>query len=187
MASGISTRGLVFSALFAALFVCLSFIEINLGIGPVPITMQNFAVMLMGGLLGARYGFFSIFLIVLLGALGVPVFQGEGGMAKLLGGTGGYIWMYPVAAFLIGLIVTRIKGSGVVQWILVFLTMEVFGSLLLYVTGVPWLQHVTHWTWDKALALGFYPYLIGDLLKAVLASFIVLQVRKSYPPERLTR
>nr|WP_237088938.1 biotin transporter BioY [Paenibacillus larvae] len=67
--SGFTVRGITFSAMFAALLVALSFVNIQLGISPVPITLVNFVIMLSGALLGPKYGFFSVFSVVLLTAL----------------------------------------------------------------------------------------------------------------------
>ncbi|WP_409345490.1 biotin transporter BioY [Paenibacillus sp. MBLB4367] len=186
MKSTFTVKGIVFSALFAALLVVLSYVNLHLGFTPVPIAMETFAVMLAGGILGARYGFFSIALVVVLTALGIPLLHGKGGLPLLTGPTGGFIWAFPFAALFIGLIVPRIKGTNkAVTFILTFLTIEIFGSLLLYVTGVPWLAHVAHYSWPKALTAGFYPYLPGDAIKALVATVITLQVRQLFPVERI--
>jgi biotin transport system substrate-specific component len=179
--SALSVRGITLSAMFAAILVALSFINVHLGFTPVPITLENFAIMLAGAFLGARYGLFSIGTVVLLALIGFPVLHGSGGIALLIGPTGGYIWMYPLAAFFIGLIVPKIKGSRVVQIALIFLTLEVFGSLLLYVAGVPWLAHIAHVSLSKALVLGCYPYLPGDAIKAFVAAIIVVTLRDWAP------
>jgi biotin transport system substrate-specific component len=173
----LSVRGVTYSALFAALFVVLSYITVPVGLSPVPITLQNFAIMLAGGLLGARYGFFAIATVVVLTLFGLPLLHGAGGLSLILGPTGGFIWMFPFSALLIGAVSSQIKSRGVLSFVLMFVTMAVFGSGLLYVTGVPWLAHVAHVSLSKALVLGCYPYLIGDVIKAVVASLVVAAVR----------
>lgn len=185
MKFALTLRGIVFSAVFAALLVVLSFFNLHLGFTPIPITLENLVVMLAGALLGARYGFFSIALVVVLTALGLPLLHGRGGLGLILGPTGGYIWAYPFAALLIGFFVSRIKGNKTFTFVMTFLALEVFGSLLLYVTGVPWLAHVGHYSLHKALLLGCYPYLPGDAVKALAATLIVLPVRQMFPVERL--
>jgi len=179
-------RGVAFSALFAALVVVFGYISIPLGFTPVPITLQTLAVMLAGGLLGARYGFFSMLLVVVLTALGLPLLQGKGGIAALLGPTGGYVVMWPFAALLIGLVVGKIRAQNFGGAVLVFLAMACFGSLLLYVTGVPWLAQALNLTMPKALAAGFYPYIPGDMIKAAAATVITVSLRRAFPQERLT-
>ena len=180
-----TVRGIVFSALFAALVSALSWVKIQPGFSPVPITLESLVVMLAGAFLGATYGFFSMSLVVLLLALGLPLLAGSGGLALLLGPTGGYVWMYPIDALLIGWFVTRIRGNGLLAGVKIFLVVEVFGSLLCYVTGVPWLAHFLHIPLQKAMWLGFYPYLPGDLIKALVTTLIVLPIRRVYPATRL--
>ncbi|GCL70205.1 biotin transporter BioY [Paenibacillus naphthalenovorans] len=186
MAKTLTLRGVAFSALFAALVVVFGYVSIPLGFTPVPITLQTLAVMLAGGLLGARYGFFSMMIVVVLAALGFPLLQGKGGLPAILGPTGGYVIMWPFAALLIGLLVSKVRSSGWPGYVLVFLIMEGFGSLLLYVTGVPWLAHAAGFSMNKAIALGFYPYLIGDVIKALAATAITVSLRQVFPQARLT-
>ncbi|MCM3272380.1 biotin transporter BioY [Paenibacillus elgii] len=182
----LTLRGIVFSALFAALVVLLGFISIPLGFTPVPITLQTLAVMLAGGLLGSRYGFLSMALIVVLTAIGFPLLHGTGGLGVLLGPTGGYVFMWPICALLIGWLLPRIRIRGVWGYAAAFLVIELFGSLLQYVSGVPWLAYVTGMSFSKAMVAGCYPYLIGDAIKAAAATLIIASVRQVFPPERLT-
>lgn len=176
-----TVRGIVFSALFSALMVAMSYVQIRIGISPVPITLENMAVMLAGAILGARYGFFSIFTVVFLLLLGLPLLHSNGGLGLLLGPTGGFIWMFPVSALLVGWFANRISGrGGWVSYVLLFLVIELFGVLLVYVSGVPWLAHKLHVSFEKALVLGFYPYIWGDTIKALLVTFIAMQVRRSF-------
>lgn len=182
----LSIRGVSFSALFAALVVVFGFISIPLGFTPVPITLQTLAVMLAGGLLGPRYGFFSMFIVVALTAIGFPLLHGQGGLGVLLGYSGGYVWMWPIAALLIGLTTQRIRSNNTLSFVLIFLSMEVFGSLILYITGVPWLMHVVGLSFEKAMVGGFYPFLLGDAMKAVAATLIIIPIRRVFPIERLT-
>ncbi len=172
---------MVFTALFAALFIVFSAIKFYWGSSTVPHTLQTLAIMLTGGLLGARYGFNSIFLVVVLTALGLPLLHGEGGWVLITGRTGGFIWMFPIAALSIGWFSQRIKGSNWVSFLLLFLVMEVFGSLLLYVSGVPWFAHVMGFSLEKSLALAAYPFLVTDMLKALIATGIVFSLRKYMP------
>jgi biotin transport system substrate-specific component len=181
LTSNWNIRGLVFTALFAALFIVFSLIKISLGFNVVPFTLQSFALMLAGGLLGARYGFYSILVVVILTALGLPLLHGEGGLSLILGKTGGFIWMFSISALLIGFFAQRIRGKGIIAYILLLIIMYVFGSLLLYVTGVPWLAHSANISLSKALTLACYPFLLPDLLKAIIASGIILTVREYVP------
>ncbi|CAI6041538.1 Biotin transporter BioY [Paenibacillus sp. JJ-100] len=182
----LTLRGIVFSALMAAILVLFGYISIPIGFSPVPITLQTLAVMLAGGLLGPLYGFLSIFLVVLLTALGFPLLHGTGGIGHLVGPTGGYVMMWPFAALLIGLLLSKVQFRGFRGYVLAFIVLEVFGSLLIYVSGVPWLAYRYSMTLTNAMIQGFYPYIIGDLIKAVFAAIIIAPVRMVYPPSRLT-
>ncbi|WP_434751342.1 biotin transporter BioY [Paenibacillus amylolyticus] len=182
----LSLRGIVFSALMAAILVLFGYISIPIGFSPVPITLQTLAIMLAGGLLGPLYGFLSIALVVVLTALGFPLLHGTGGLAVLLGPTGGYVVIWPFAALLIGLLLSKVQIRGFTGYFLAFIIIELFGSLLIYVTGVPWLAYRYNMTLSNAMIQGFYPYIIGDLIKAVFATIIIAPVRTVYPPQRLT-
>jgi biotin transport system substrate-specific component len=182
----ITTRGLTMSALFAALVVVFGFITVPLGFTPVPITLQTLAVMLAGAFLGAGYGFFSMALIIVLTALGLPLLHGHGGIAVLLGPTGGFVWMWPFSALLIGWTLSRVRGKGILAYVLTFAAAELFGALLIYVTGVPWLAHVSHISLAKALAGGCYPFLPGDTVKAVITALVAVPIRQVYSSSRLT-
>ena len=185
MGSFFQLRGIVFSALFAALLVVFSFFNIHLGFSPVPITMQNFIVMLAGALLGAKYGFFSMFLVVGLTTLGFPLLHGNGGLAYILGPTGGFILAYPFAALVIGWFSERMRGRGISGAAAMFM-MIFLSSLLLYVSGVPWLAHASGISLEKAMILGCYPYLPGDAIKALLAALIAVPLKQAFPIHRIT-
>lgn len=182
----LTLRGVAFSALFAALLVVFGFISVPLGFTPVPVTLQTLAVMLAGGLLGARYGFFSMAIIVVLTTLGFPLLNGKGGLSAILGPTGGYVVMWPFAALLIGYTVSKVRSGGFASTALIFVWMVCFGVFFQYIVGVPWLAQAAGLTLPKALAGGFYPYIPGDLIKAVAATLIVVSLRQTFPPERLT-
>lgn len=183
----LTLRGIVFSALFAAILVIFSFAKISIPGSPVPITLQTLAVMLAGGLLGARYGFLSMALVVVLTAIGFPLLSGNGGLGVILGPTGGFIMIWPISAMLIGLILPRIRLNGIMSYIAAFFVLEVFGSLILYLAGVPWLMYkVPTYTFAKAMAAACYPFLPGDAIKAVIAALIIAPVRQVFPPQRLT-
>jgi len=182
----LSVRGVVFSALFAALLVVLSFVNIHLGFTHVPITMENTAVMLAGAILGPGYGFFSMLLVVVLTALGLPLLHDQGGMGVILGYTGGYVWLWPICALLTGWFAKRIKGNGIGAFIQIFLAAYIFGDLVSYITGVTWLAYTAHMSLQKALIGGCYPFLPGDAAKALLTAAITLPVRRVYPISRIT-
>lgn len=168
-----TTISLVQCALFAALTAVLS--QISVPIGPVPLNLATFSVCLAGGVLGAKYAPESQAVYTLLGLVGVPVFAGmKGGAAVLVGPTGGYIIGYIAAAWLIGLLAGRFGKS---RWKLaVFMAA---GILLCYAFGTMWFILLTRKTVMQALALCVIPFLIGDVLKIVLATLIVPKVNQA--------
>src|SRR3989338_1336836 len=96
-------RGMVFAALFAALTGAVAWFKIPLPFTPVPITLQTLMVLLSGAMLGPYYGALAMILYILVGALGLPVFAGGGsGIGALLGPSGGYLFSYFIAAFVVG-------------------------------------------------------------------------------------
>ncbi|MDQ0192340.1 biotin transporter BioY [Paenibacillus wynnii] len=180
-----SIRGLVFSALFAGVMISLSFMKISLPFSTVPITLQTLAVMLAGSVLGARYGTLAVLIVIGLCAAGFPVMGGKGGVSVLTGFTAGYIWSWPFAAFLIGWFAERMSQTKYTVLKLIVVNF-VFGSLLVYPGGVSWLAYTAHIdSLSGALVAGMWPFLPGDLTKAVIVSGVVAAVWKVYPIERI--
>ncbi len=162
---------IVYASLLAALTAVGAYIPIP--IGPVPIVLQNLFVLLAGLLLGGRWGFTSIGIYLLVGAVGMPVFTGgKGGVAHFIGPTGGYLIGFALCAFVTGWISEKASGRTSYD-ILAVIT----GSLLVYACGVPWLKAVTAMSWNKALVAGMLPFLMGDALKAALAVILARAIR----------
>jgi len=178
-------RGVVFTALFAALFIAFSAIQFPVWFTPVPYTLQTLAVMLAGGLLGAFYGFWSIALVIALTATGLPLLHGNGGMSLLTGATAGFIWMFPFAALLIGWASDRLfrksKSLNPKQLVLLLLSIIAFGILLEYMSGVAWLMQKTGMSLPKALSAACYPFLPGDFAKAIVATMLIRVLRPVLP------
>lgn len=180
-----TTRGLIFSALFAGVMIALSYLRISLPFSTVPITMQTLAVMLAGSMLGARYGSLAVLIVIGLAAAGFPVMGGSGGLSVLTGPTAGYIFSWPVVAFLIGLFAQRIEQNKY-TFVKLLAVNFLFGVLLVYPGGVWWLAHSTGMTsLSKALTAGMWPFIPGDLIKAVLSAAVVTAVWRVYSIERI--
>lgn len=164
-------RMTVLAALFAALIAVGAFIAIP--IGPVPIVMQNFFVLLCGLLLGPRWGLAACGVYLLAGALGLPVFAGgTGGLGRIFGPTGGYLLAYLPAVFLCGWISQNKKTPLV--WDAIAL---IIASMVIYGLGVSWLKISTGMDWPKAVAVGMLPFLLGDLLKIIAAVAVARAAR----------
>ena len=171
MDSSNQLRMTVYASLFAALTAVGAFLAIP--IGPVPIVLQNMFVYLAGLLLGGRWGLASVGVYLLAGACGLPVFAGGlGGISRLIGPTGGYLIGYLPAVFLIGKMSQKVNPR-VVSDVLAMIC----GTLVLYAFGVSWLKIVTGMPPVKALALGMFPFLIGDALKIAAAAAIAKVLR----------
>ena len=163
---------MVLASLFAALTAVGALIAIP--IGPVPIVLQNFFVMLMGLLLGPRWGLAGVGVYLLAGALGLPVFAGGAcGLARLAGPTGGYLGGYLPCVALIGWIGARGRGHRVIDALAL-----VCGTAALYGCGVFWLTVVTGLDWGPALALGAVPFLPGDIAKIIAAVLVAPSLRR---------
>ncbi|MGM0880792.1 MAG: biotin transporter BioY [Bacillota bacterium] len=172
-------RSLVFIALFAALFIVMSSLTIKLGASLVPFTLQTLAVLLAGLFLTPRNAFLSIFVVIILAAFGLPLFSGQGGIAHLTGPTGGFIFAFPFCALLVSLAVGRLlksKSNKAIAFIAFFIIFELFSSLFAYVPGIPWLMHITGFSLPKAMAIGFYPFIIGDALKSLVGTILAVSL-----------
>lgn len=164
-------RMIVYASLFAALTAAGAFIAIP--IGPVPIVLQNFFVLLCGLLLGSRWGLASVGIYLLAGALGLPVFAGgTGGIGRIIGPTGGYLLGYLPAVFVAGWIVEKTKPKPFFD-----LMAMICASIILYACGLTWLKIITNMAWGKTLAVGMMPFLLGDALKIAAAIPIVKLLR----------
>jgi len=135
---------------------------------PVPMTLQPMAVLLVGGLLGARLGALSMILYLAMGAAGLPVFTPTVpliGVARLFGPTGGYLLAYPVAAWAVGALLTPGRRPGVSppEWVRAGLAV-LAGLVLIHLGGLAQLYIITH-SFSAAARFGAWPFLLGDLLK----------------------
>lgn len=166
-----SIRMTVYACLFTALIIVGTYIKIP--IGPVPIVLANFFVILSGALLGSRWGTASVGLFLFLGLVGLPVFSDGGGVAALVGPTGGYLIGYLVAAFVTGMITEHGKSKPLLD-----VAGLASGAIVIYLFGLPWLKLSLHLTWLKAVALGVLPFLAGDALK-VAAAVVIVRILQS--------
>lgn len=164
-------RWIVLSSLMAGLMAVGAYIHIP--VGPIPIVLTNFFVLLAGLLLGSRWGIASAGLYLFVGAIGMPVFYGgKGGLAHLLGPTGGYLFGFVLCAWVAGFFSERFRhrlGGEILAVII--------GSLIIYGLGVPWLKMFTKMSWNKAWMVGMIPFLIGDAVKATVAILLARAVR----------
>lgn len=152
----------------AALTAALA--QVAVPLWPVPITGQTLAVLLVGASLGATRGALSMVLYALVGALGAPIFsEASSGTTVLFGATGGYIAGFVLAAALTGWLAQRRWERGLLRGMLAF----VAGSAVVFLVGLPWLKATLGLSWSQTLAAGLYPFVIGGLIKAVIAALVL--------------
>jgi biotin transport system substrate-specific component len=150
-------------------------ISIPLPFTPVPLTLQPMVVLVGAAALGSRLGLASQILYLALGLAGLPVFAASAalphGAARLLGPTGGYLMSYPFAAFVTGWLAERGFDRRYVTAVLAM----VCGLVVVYTGGVYWLMigGRTGLGLSAALAAGFYPFVIADLAKLLVASGVM--------------
>jgi len=155
--------------LSASLFVALcARVTLPLPFTPVPLTLQNFGVLLVGLMLGSRRGFAALALYLMEGASGMPVFNpaGPGGVAQLMGVTGGFLLAYPFAAGLAGWITERGKASFARA-----AAAGVLAEVVLFAGGLSWLAVLTH-SFAQALRFGLYWFVFAEVIKVMLAAAI---------------
>jgi biotin transport system substrate-specific component len=146
----------------------LAQVEVHLPFTPVPFTGQTLGVLLVGGALGGGLGAASIALYLAQGALGLPFYSGgDSGIEflRLSSATGGYLWGFVVAAFVVGRLAERRWDRSAASALAAMLV----GEVVLYAVGVPWLAQSLDVSLAEALDLGLRPFLVVDGLKLLLA------------------
>ena len=186
---------MILIGLFAALIAVCAQIQIP---AAVPFTLQTFAIFLAVGLLGGKRGTVSVVIYILLGMVGLPVFAGfKGGIAALLGTTGGYIIGFIFSALLIWALEKPVsslfgKETGADSKKNIFRKMAgpaismILGLIVCYIFGTAWFVIVYTNTKEPIgimTALGWcvFPFIIPDLIKIALALVLTLRLRKFVP------
>lgn len=151
----------------ASSFILAAFTQIKvfLPFTPIPITGQTFAVLIMGYVLGARLGLYSVVVYILLGLVGLPFFaSGASGILYLKGVTGGYLVGFIPSVILVGYFSQKELFKNFLSSVCLFL----LGLVPVYVCGLLWLGCLVGFS--KVLGLGLIPFIPGAILKVLLAS-----------------
>ena len=174
-AAWLRTAGIVLAG--SAFVAVCAHVALPLYFTPVPLTLQTFAVLLLGLLLPPRLAVATLAAYLAEGALGLPVFAPSPaipGMAHLLGPTGGYLLAYPVAAALISLLWRRASLSRSFAGAALS---AAAGDLVILACGALWLAVLTHASVPSALTLSVIPFLPGDALKIAAAAAMAAGVQ----------
>jgi biotin transport system substrate-specific component len=152
-----------------ALMALLAQVSIPLHGTPVPITGQTLGVVLCGAALGANRGVIAMSLYALVGLM-LPVYaDGEHGWSVLSGASGGYIFGFILATYVIG----RLAELGTDRKVLLAFVSFCAGQLIVFGIGVPWLKFSTDMDWGTAIHGGFTVFIVGGLIKAAIAAVAV--------------
>ncbi|WP_313343889.1 biotin transporter BioY [Sedimentibacter sp.] len=173
----LSTKDITQIGMFTALTAIGAFISIP--VGPVPITLQSFFVLLSGIILGSRKAMYSQIAYLLLGLAGLPIFSNfTGGLQAVFKPSFGFLIGYIVVAYLIGKI-TEAKSNNTNNLILaVFI-----GTAVLYLIGLPYMYYILNIMLDKNLSImqvlnmGMFMFIPGDTIKAVLTVYLGKKIK----------
>lgn len=154
----------LFLALIGSVFLIIS-AKVQIPFYPVPMTMQTLVVLMIGMSYGAPLAASTVFLYLFQGAIGLPVFATGGGLAYMIGPTGGYLVGFFLSAILLGLLAS--KGWGK-TWQTTAVAM-ILGVGVIFTIGVSWLAVFIGF--EAAIINGFLPFIYADFLKIIIASF----------------
>ena len=161
-------KRLLLISLFSALIIVGAYLRFPLP--PVPITLQTLFVLLAGVLTGTATAVYSTAIYLLLGAIGLPVFSSGGGLAILLGPTGGFLIGLLPAAAIAGIAGNyKKKEEKPKTYAILCFCFGLAATLCVYAVGVPFLKYTRMLSWKTAIEVGMIPFLIGDTLKIVVA------------------
>lgn len=176
--NNIGIKKIVSIGLMTAIICVLSPFAVAIPVSPVPVSLSTFAIYLTLIILGQCDGTISVIVYVLLGFAGAPVFTGfTGGVGKVLGPTGGYIIGYIFLAIVEGVFVERARATTFLGMIL--------GTIVLYMFGSLWLARQANMSLAAAFTVGVLPFIIGDVVKMLVALFLGTKIRKALKKNNL--
>lgn len=179
-------RNIVFIAVFAALIAALGLLpKITLASG-IPITAQTLGIMLAGTILGARKGALAVLLFLALVAIGLPLLAGgRGGLSVFTTPWAGFLFGWPVATFVTGLVMEGMRKGPVSVAAVVA---SVAGGIgVLYLIAVPYYMVMTGSDLQAGIVTAMVPFLPGDFIKAVVAGLITGAIYRARPRAVMTR
>ena len=154
------------TVLFGSIILIIS-AKIKVDLYPVPMTLQPLAVLMIGMLFGRNLAIATIGLYILQGIAGFPVFANGGGLLYLFGPTGGFIVGFLIAGLVLGELADRGWGRNILSSIFCMM----LGMFIIYFFGILQLSAIKGFAF--AIIKGFYPFLVGDLYKLLVAGILV--------------
>ena len=172
MKSILSTKNLSLMALMSALLCLLA--PISIPIGPVPITLSIFIIYIISYILDANSALISVFIYLLIGIVGLPVFAGyKSGLGVILGPSGGYLISYLVVVYISSYYNNKYYYNKILQLLFMFITL-----ILCYVCGTIWFSIFKKMTFIESLFICVFPFIITDVIKIIAACMLGNEIRK---------
>lgn len=169
--SKLNLKKISVSALFCAIICIISQFSVMTPFG-IPLTLQTFAISLCGYTLGAYYGTASVFIYIIIGVFGLPVFSAfQGGAQVLFGPTGGFIWGFILLCFFCGIA----KSSDKLILKILFSSL---GLVFCHLIGIFQFKIISGNSFIAAFLLSCLPYLLKDIISLVLAFYLSVQIKK---------
>ncbi|MGX6977677.1 biotin transporter BioY [Vagococcus elongatus] len=174
-----SVKNITISAQLAVFIAIVSQLTIPLGL--IPLTGQTFAVGFVATLVPPSISVCAVGIYLLMGIIGIPVFAGfSGGLATVLGPTGGYLIGFFFSAFFISFLISKKSNSFI--WVLL---VNVFGAMISLFVGAIGLKIYLDTSMIEALKIGILPFILPEVIKAFFASFLGMKAltvfRKRFP------
>ena len=178
----LGTTDLALIAAFAALTSVAAYVgAVPVGGSGVPITLQTFAIMLAGCILGPVRGFLAAALYLLLGAIGLPVFaEHSSGLGVFTGASAGYLWSFPVAALVGGFLVKYVAGPRRTSALVVFACSIAASVLVIHPMGITGMKLFFDVSFREALSYDL-PFWLGDVVKTTFVALIAAEVHRAFP------
>lgn len=186
--SAFGTREITKMALLAALLCVSAYITIPLGFTPASLTLQTMIVNLIAILLTPSQSFITLLVYILIGAVGVPIFSGgQGGLGKLFGPTGGYIFAFLIAApamsfmkkYFIDIAEKVIKNVSAARITACVINAILIGMVPVYLIGTVYMKLMLNRGWMEVLLMAVIPFIPLDIVKCVLAAVIGVPLKKA--------
>ena len=161
------------SKIIAAIVTIAIFAQITIDVGSIPITGQTLAILFWAFFLTPRQSILSLFFYLVLGFIGLPVFaDGESGIGKLWGGSGGFLVGFIIGAFIVSYLYRKLKKDTILHIIM----LTIVGTFVILLFGN--IRLCAEYGIQKGLEYGFFPFWQGALIKILMGSIAVWLIKK---------